>query len=470
MGSEGLRRQNARKATYRVSQIPGSVSRTELGQFLHDAGLGPVSCMRIHSLASCLGITVESTKTATITFTTIHVILLDDDQRQWILQFASQGTYGSLVVDTDFHGFTVLNEVRPEDHVLDCIAIPGLGYHPFSIWQPDSETDPYMWLRDSLPQSVPGAQVFLYGYDPEFRRGSFLNSIEDIVISFISDLRSTGRSSPSAKPVVFLAHSLGGIVLKQCLVDIANAGQSDMFMLGAVKACIFLAVPNCLPDSSKLSLMAGNQPDEIIAGLISKLKAPINARYLASLSGMVGGIAHANNIRLCSGYETVKTTFRNTESHLLLQRVEAIQDGHGITEHFAIQKPHRSVPGLRANSPTINTIASFVQKAIEATPAVTVITAPVAQHRPSPWRSLVGNITSYLITSPTAIGEFLTVPGDDLESPALHHQFLSTLVAYGRDREKGIDDARPNTFEWTNPEIGFRTWLSDDEPLFWIRG
>ena len=466
MGSEGMRRRSARQATYRVSQIPGGISRADLGQFLGDAGLGPVSNMRVHSLALCAG--VAPTKTATITFTATPAILLQD-RREWILQFMFKGTYGSLVIDTDFHGFTILNEVQPEDHCIDCIAIPGLGYHPFSVWQRDPEADPFMWLRDSLPQSVPGAQVLLYGYDPEFRDGNCPNSIEEIVLSFISDLRSTGRSSLSAKPVVFLAHSLGGIVLKQCLVDLANAGPSEMFMLGGVKACVFLAVPNCLPGSPKLTLMAGSRG---FGGLLTELQASKNVDYLASLSGMLGGIAHANDIRLYSGYETVQTTVRNTGSYLLLQRVEAIQEGSEKADQFPIRKPHCSVPGLRAGSQTIDTIVGFVKNAVEATPAVETNTTAVAQHPTSRWRSFARNITSHLITSSSAISEILITPEDDADSAEVRHQFLSTLVAYGRNREKGIDNACPNTFDWvwTKPEIGLRGWLSDDNSLFWIRG
>ena len=469
MGSEGMRRRSARQATYRVSQIPGDISRADLGQFLGDAGLGPVANMRVHSLASCAGVARESTKTATVTFTATPAILLQD-RREWILQFMFKGTYGSLVIDTDFHGFTILNEVQPDDHSIDCIAIPGLGYHPFSVWQRDPEADPFMWLRDSLPQSVPGAQVLLYGYDPEFRDGDCPNSIEEIVISFISDLRSMGRSSLSAKPVVFLAHSLGGIVLKQCLVDLANAGPSEMFMLGGVKACVFLAVPNCLPGSSKLTLMAGSRG---FGGLLTELQASKNMDYLASLSGMLGGIAHANDIRLYSGYETVQTTVRNAGSHVLLQRVEAIQEGSEKADQFPIRKPHCSVPGLRAGSQTIDTIAGFVKNAVEATPAVETNTTAVAQHPTSRWRSFARNITSYLVTSSSAISEILvTPPGDVVDSPEIRHQFLSTLVAYGRNREEGIDNACPNTFDWvwTKPEIGLRAWLSDDNSLFWIRG
>lgn len=161
-----------------------------------------------------------------------------------------------------------------------------------------------MWLRDSLPLSAEGIQVFLYGYDSEHQGSNGPTSIESIAISFISGLRDIGRSALSAKPVVFLAHSLGGVVLKQCLVELANTGQSEMFMLRSIKTCIFMAAPNQLPSPSRLAAMPGSSK---FGRLLYELQADRNVAYLSTLDGMVRGIAHANSIRLCSGYETTKS-------------------------------------------------------------------------------------------------------------------------------------------------------------------
>ena len=196
-----------------------------------------------------------------------------------------------------------------------CIALPGLGYHPFTAWQHDPAADPFMWLRESLPQSTPGTQIFLYGYDAKPHDGGEPTSAEGIALSLISGLRGIGRSSLSAKPVVFLAHSLGGSVLKQCPINLANAGQSEMFMLRTVKACIFMAVPNCLPGPIQLNSMVH---DKRFTGLLKELQAAKNVGYLSSMSGMLGGIAQANGIRLCSGYETVEASTTGLEVLLSL--------------------------------------------------------------------------------------------------------------------------------------------------------
>ena len=184
------------------------------------------------------------------------------------------------------------------------VALPGLGYDPFTSWQYNAAADPFMWLRDSLPELIPGAQIALYGYDVDFNSQNDSVSIQSIATSLISGLRGIGRSALSAKPVVFLAHSLGGTVLKQCLIELANSRQSELFMLHTVKTCIFMAVPNCLPDPSELAAIVATQR---LDGLLKELQAARNVRYLESMSGMLGGISQANGIRLCSGFETVKS-------------------------------------------------------------------------------------------------------------------------------------------------------------------
>lgn len=162
-----------------------------------------------------------------------------------------------------------------------------------------------MWLRDDPALLATGTQILLYGYDSGHQSSSGPASIDDIAISLISALRDIGRSSPSAKPVVFLAHSMGGVVLKQCLVELANTSQSELFILRSVKMCIFLAVPNQLPVPAMLAVMLGNNR---FNKLRYALQAERNRGYLSTLDGIVRGFGQANGIRFCSGYETMRST------------------------------------------------------------------------------------------------------------------------------------------------------------------
>lgn len=76
------------------------------------------------------------------------------------------------------------------------------------------------WPRDLVPLTVPDARVLTYGYDTHIRHwlgpAVSKSTIYDIAWDFIVSLEAERRSEPS-RPLLFIAHSLGGIVVKEAL-------------------------------------------------------------------------------------------------------------------------------------------------------------------------------------------------------------------------------------------------------------
>ena len=97
-----------------------------------------------------------------------------------------------------------------------------------------------MWLRDQLPKDMPQARSVIYGYNTQLVASVSIQTVDDIAISLVDALRSVGIGSPSTKSLIFLAHSLGGIVLKKALMLLANGDQIEQSMLGFVKGPYFL--------------------------------------------------------------------------------------------------------------------------------------------------------------------------------------------------------------------------------------
>ena len=89
------------------------------------------------------------------------------------------------------------------------------------------------WPRDLLPATVPGARILTYGYDTHLRHvfGPALNktTVYDIAWNFLVALEAIRRSD-SSRPILFVAHSLGGIVVKEMLRRSGGcrAGQSHL--------------------------------------------------------------------------------------------------------------------------------------------------------------------------------------------------------------------------------------------------
>ena len=79
---------------------------------------------------------------------------------------------------------------------------------------------PLYWPRDLLPTTIPHGRILTYGYDTNLRHvlGPPLNqaTVYDIAWNFLAALEAERRANP-ARPIIFIAHSLGGIVVKEML-------------------------------------------------------------------------------------------------------------------------------------------------------------------------------------------------------------------------------------------------------------
>jgi hypothetical protein len=105
--------------TYRVRQIPSHVSKDSLATVLVKAceALGPEENITVYSLGSSLvPFETPRTKTATIIFKTFPN-LFDDGETEWVIRTAD--SQPNIIIDVHFLGFTALNEVDSDLHILE---------------------------------------------------------------------------------------------------------------------------------------------------------------------------------------------------------------------------------------------------------------------------------------------------------------------------------------------------------------
>ena len=151
---------------------------------------------------------------------------------------------------------------------ISCIAISGLGGHAFGSWK--DRNSHYMWLRDALPHDLPGARVLTYGYDTRLAESSNFQNLEDIALTFRASLRIALSRSPPERPLIFIAHSLGGLVLKQALIQIASGDGVDRRIFESTYGILFFGVPNHGMDISSLLAMVDSQPNLPFLTMLSK--------------------------------------------------------------------------------------------------------------------------------------------------------------------------------------------------------
>jgi hypothetical protein len=108
--------------------------------------------------------------------------------------------------------------------------VTGLGGHALGSFK--QKNGPFVWLRDGLPVDAPDLRILSYGYDTTIVNSSSFQSLTDLAKSLQLDLEGiqvrrertkirvhaclTGLQDPShLRPIVFIAHSLGGILVKE---------------------------------------------------------------------------------------------------------------------------------------------------------------------------------------------------------------------------------------------------------------
>ena len=161
-----------------------------------------------------------------------------------------------------------------------------------------------MWLRDRLPKDVLKLRSVIYGYDTKLFKSHSFQDLDDIAWSFIANLKEIRRSLPPARSLFFLAHSLGGIVLKRALVLLATgSNDEENVMLGSVKGLVFFGVPHRGMEISHFLAMVEKQPNE---DLISRTLSP-SSTLLPELSKAFSEIAFGFDKNIRYVYETLES-------------------------------------------------------------------------------------------------------------------------------------------------------------------
>ena len=104
------------------------------------------------------------------------------------------------------------------------------------------------WPRDLLPKVVPDVRIFTWGYDADIAGFSSAsrNTIHQHAGNLLSDLVDLrAESEQNQKPIIFVVHSLGGIIVKAALnLSKSTEGTSVKDIGPATSGICFLGTPH----------------------------------------------------------------------------------------------------------------------------------------------------------------------------------------------------------------------------------
>ncbi|KAF8519738.1 hypothetical protein BU17DRAFT_47444, partial [Hysterangium stoloniferum] len=142
-----------------------------------------------------------------------------------------------------------LKQLAPggESSNVDIVAIHGLDGHREASFNADNGV---LWLRDLLPETLPSARILTYGYDARTHgENRSQQTMYDVAVDLVAKLFAFRiNTSTGERPLIFIAHSFGGIILKNALI---HASTAHMGHLGNHKAVeistygvIFMGTPH----------------------------------------------------------------------------------------------------------------------------------------------------------------------------------------------------------------------------------
>ncbi|KAL2266766.1 hypothetical protein VTJ83DRAFT_6118 [Remersonia thermophila] len=129
---------------------------------------------------------------------------------------------------------------------LDIVAVHGLNGDCFRSWSykdPKSNTRT-MWLKEMLPKKMPRVRTMTFGYDASVVGNTSVAGIRDNARKLLRHLCDKRENDGSrGRPIVFLGHSLGGIIIKQALC-IANIEPAFNDILSSTRGIVFFGTPH----------------------------------------------------------------------------------------------------------------------------------------------------------------------------------------------------------------------------------
>lgn len=212
---------------------------------------------------------------------------------------------------------------------VDIVFVHGLTGHALETWtSPSGECWP-QWLCEKFP----AARIFAIGY-PASIFGKWAKKEMDIHERAINMLEYMTSMGIGERPIIFVTHSLGGILIKEILRTSAECTDDDWKKISEnTKLVAFIGTPH-----SGASLAAAIK---IIVPRISSSHLELltnESGYLSSLNQFYRDFSAISSIATVSYYEKYKT-----KDAILVVPRESADPGVGSTRPIPIDADHISI-------------------------------------------------------------------------------------------------------------------------------
>ncbi|KAF3057728.1 Ankyrin repeat domain-containing protein 50 [Trichoderma lentiforme] len=372
----------------------------------------------------------------------------------------------SLVLDHDFLNITSLFTPSQKGHKVDIIAISGLGGHAFGSFK--ERGGEHMWLRDALPHVITSdsgeqiARIMVYGYESSLPNSDSFQNLEDLGTSLHSDLRAL-TSYGSFKPIVFIAHSLGGLIVKQFLISLSKpVDDVDQRLRGAIYGIAFFGVPHDGMDIRSLTPMAGDGPNRFLLESIGFTNSQILSIQQREFSE---ALSVKGEVEIISFYET---RLSPTALQVWLHRLVEVDSANAQQDNKSGKWTMLGEPAVLVSKASATHCRPW-EDGPEHICAINRTHSEMVKfsQEDSEYEKVLGRIKS--LTRRAIKTRRKQIPPPHL-SPEEQNCLHSLAFRQMQDRDNDIEHAVQGTCEWLLKHETYINWATSNKSLLWIKG
>ena len=212
-----------------------------------------------------------------------------------------------------------------EEDVVDIVALHGLNGHYQKTWTATPAVGkPTNWLEDFLPEHIPNARIMSYGYDSTVQFSKSVAGIGTFAEQLLHSLEAKRTSQNERKrPVIFICHSLGGLVFKQVWYcdphnrdytdwcqSLVRARERDQFdeLLQKIRGVAFFGTPHRGSSLADWGTIFANilKVASLGSSTNSQLSADLKERSKVLQSISKSFVDRSKSLSIISFYETEK--------------------------------------------------------------------------------------------------------------------------------------------------------------------